>query len=101
MRKKNIVELLIDNNADIDEATSKGFTPIMIAIMTNNSDIFKLLLDKGADINKPHPNGWTIFNLDRSGMPPDIRNTLNKLEPPKKKQLQPNGILPRVHVKRR
>ena len=101
MQKKDIVELLIDNDADLNEATSKGFTPIMISIMVNNSDIFKLLLAKGADINKPHPNGWTVFNLDRSVMLPEIRRTLNSLEPPKKKRPQQTGILPGVNVKRR
>lgn len=48
--KDHITKLLADG-ADIDATDNDGRTSVMIAVHTNQLDIFKLLLEKGADIN--------------------------------------------------
>ncbi len=48
--KDHITKLLADG-ADIDATDNDGRTSAMIAVHTNQLDIFKLLLEKGADIN--------------------------------------------------
>ena len=47
--KEHITKLLADG-ADIDATDNDGRTSAMIAVHTNQLDIFKLLLEKGADI---------------------------------------------------
>ncbi|OAB25606.1 hypothetical protein PMSD_27390 [Paenibacillus macquariensis subsp. defensor] len=48
--KERIRDLLSDG-ADIDATDTKGRTSAMIAVHTNQLDIFKLLIEQGADIN--------------------------------------------------
>ena len=84
--RKDAVKILLDKGVDPDDATSKGYTPVMIAVMANQLEILKILLNAGADINKPHPKGWTVFQLDPSQLRPEIREILAKLKPEKKKQ---------------
>ncbi len=55
-RRPEVVEFLLDNGADVNEANSCGFTPIlMCADMRNDNDggleIATMLLDEGADVN--------------------------------------------------
>ncbi len=46
-----IVQQLIDNNANPELLSTEYGTPLMCAIRTNKSDIFQYLLQKGANVN--------------------------------------------------
>jgi ankyrin repeat protein len=94
------VELLLNRGAEINAPNKKGFTPVMLAVISNKPGIFRLLVDKGADLNKRHPDGWNVFELERSKLDPDIRKYLDRLSP-KKEQSIPAGFpgLSGMHVK--
>ncbi len=52
--QKNIIELLLDNGADINYKSKFGVTPLITAIGSrspNNREIAELLLSHGADVN--------------------------------------------------
>ena len=49
--KKEIVELLIDNEADVNEESIHHGTPITLAVKSVNIEIAQILIDNGADIN--------------------------------------------------
>ncbi|WP_342273365.1 ankyrin repeat domain-containing protein [Spiroplasma endosymbiont of Acasis viretata] len=60
-----IVKLLLENDADINEQDINGSTPLHWAIECNNIEIVKLLLENDADINEQDINGcaplhWAI-----------------------------------------
>jgi hypothetical protein len=48
---KEMVQLLIDNNADVNIVNYFGLAPLQVAIQHDNTEIAQLLIDKGADIN--------------------------------------------------
>lgn len=53
---KDIVKLLLDNGAQINETNFNEETPLIIATYKCNYDVVELLLDNGADINKTGNN---------------------------------------------
>ncbi len=59
-------KLLEDRKFSVDEATSKGWTPLMIAACKNFTEIVELLLQCGADTSKQEINGWTALRLAKS-----------------------------------
>jgi ankyrin repeat protein len=46
----NIVKLLLDNGADMEETDKDGNTTLLIAVLNGHEAIVKLLLDNGADV---------------------------------------------------
>jgi ankyrin repeat protein len=46
-----IVQLLLENGADVNAKDYFGLTPFMIAIAKGHTEIAQLLLEKGADVN--------------------------------------------------
>ena len=48
---KDIVEMLIEKNAEINKPNLKGFTPIFVACQKRYKDIIELLIKKGVEIN--------------------------------------------------
>lgn len=55
----NIVSLLINSKANINQAKKGGATPLFIASQNNKKDIVRLLLQHGADVNKAKSDGAT------------------------------------------
>ena len=51
---EDIVQLLVDIDANIDARDEFGWTPIMYAVTGGRTNIIKVLVSKGADI--------TVFN---------------------------------------
>jgi len=49
--RKDIVELLISNGADINSRDNQGQTPLVWAISEGTLDVIKLLVDRGANVN--------------------------------------------------
>ena len=56
---KDCVRILLKFGADMNKATSNGWTPLMVASLDGNKDIMKLLIESGADVNTVSENGWT------------------------------------------
>ena len=46
----NIARELIKHGADVNETDAKGWTPLMKAVLSMNTDLVKLLLKHGADV---------------------------------------------------
>ena len=64
----DIVKLLVDNGASIDNPTEHGSTPLRTACYDGRSDIVQYLVEHGADVNNSNIYGGTcLMNLNRSG----------------------------------
>ena len=50
-RKKDIVQLLVQNNADVNLKGYYGYTALIYAAKRGQKDIAKILLDNNADVN--------------------------------------------------
>jgi ankyrin repeat protein len=61
--KKEIVNLLLTRNANINAQDTYGLTSLMLAVMINNKDIVASLLDKGADVNVTAKNGSNAISI--------------------------------------
>ena len=46
-----LVEILIENGADVDDRDVHGYTPLLLAIQAGHTDIAKVLIAGGADVN--------------------------------------------------
>jgi ankyrin repeat protein len=46
-----LVEMLIEKGADVDDRDVHGYTPLILAIQAGNTDIAKVLINNGADVN--------------------------------------------------
>jgi ankyrin repeat protein len=57
--ERNVVELLIANNADVKAKTINGWTPLHLAAQKGRSDMAELLLNKGAIIDAKDSLGLT------------------------------------------
>jgi ankyrin repeat protein len=60
---KDIVKLLIDNGANVNDTDRDGFTALMHAAKKGDKDIVQLLLENGADTNIESNNGKTALSL--------------------------------------
>ncbi|XP_052067759.1 uncharacterized protein LOC127707249 [Mytilus californianus] len=54
---KEIVQILIDNEADINKCRDDGLSPLSVACQKNHKEIVKLLLDNKADTNLQAADG--------------------------------------------
>ena len=64
----DIVKLLVDNGASIDNPTDSGSTPLRPACYDGRPDIVQYLVEHGADVNKSNIYGSTcLMNLTDSG----------------------------------
>ena len=57
----NIVEMLLENGANINDTNECEITPIMKASIYNHTNIIELLLSKGVDIHAQNMNGATAI----------------------------------------
>ncbi|KAK0636629.1 hypothetical protein B0T17DRAFT_86028 [Bombardia bombarda] len=58
-----IVKMLLDHNADINERNDKGMTALHIAIEHNQGKVVMLLLQNGVDVNATDNEGHTALSL--------------------------------------
>lgn len=59
----SIVELLINNRANVNTTSNAGFTPLHIAVDQGNVSIVEFLISKEADVNATNAAGLTPLNL--------------------------------------
>lgn len=79
-RKDRLVELLIENGADVNKELRIGqrWSPLYVAAESGLLDIARLLIDNGADVNKTLNTGWTA--LDIASLNGDlVANTIQKI----------------------
>jgi ankyrin repeat protein len=57
----NIVEMLLENGANINDTSERGLTPLMKASIYNHINVIELLLSKGVDIHEQNSNGATAI----------------------------------------
>lgn len=58
-KSTNVAEILINNNAEVNPTNEKGDTPLHSAAYHGRSDIVKLLIEKGANVKKEDKRGYT------------------------------------------
>ena len=72
-----IVNILVDNGADLEVKDTRGFTPLMRATVDGHTEIVDILTNKGADVNvKAH--GVSILKFAHMFNHPDIIKILKK-----------------------
>lgn len=65
---KSVVQLLLQNSADINLCSDDGTSPLSIACYNNHLDIVELLLKKGANVNLRSKNGTSpLFIASNKG----------------------------------
>ena len=62
--KKEVLELLINYGADINEENTNGFTPLHIAIQTSDEEAISFLLRKGARLSSPFTPNKEVFAIE-------------------------------------
>lgn len=58
---RDIVKLLVENNADVNAASNTSITPLHFAASTGNQEIIACLLDAGADVNATDKEGKSVL----------------------------------------
>jgi hypothetical protein len=67
-----IVKLLLDHGAPVDQQNEDGVTTLQCAASTAKSEMVKLLLDRGADVNHRDKSGRTpLFDAACRDCPPE------------------------------
>jgi len=74
-----LVKYLIEKGANINPADIQGYTPLILAVQSNNQAVINLLIEKGADLNSRDVYGYTplIWALS-SGYPEMARVLMEK-----------------------
>ena len=84
--KAELVQLLIDNKANIDHKNSMGFTPLMAATIKGHTQIVQKLLDAGANTNIAR-KGKTALDMAKEYNRKDIEKLLIEAQEKRKKGL--------------
>lgn len=65
---RNLVELLIKNEADVNHEDEDKWTPNFFASQNGHKEIVEILIKNGADVNHEDENKWTpIFFASLNG----------------------------------
>jgi ankyrin repeat protein len=65
-QRANIVKFLLDNKADVNAKSKKGWTPLHFVALTGDKEIAELLLSRGADVNSKDEDGETPLSMAES-----------------------------------
>ncbi|GJQ88623.1 hypothetical protein Trydic_g9064 [Trypoxylus dichotomus] len=60
-RSKDILQLLLNFNADVNVENEDGETPLGMAIEEKSLEIIEILLQNGAHVNHVDSSGWTLL----------------------------------------
>ena len=73
---KDMVALLLDENAYIDAEAPSKTTPLMMAARHGHADVVKLLMEEGADITPKNVHGLSAIDFANSASRADIAETI-------------------------
>lgn len=75
-----MVKALLDAGADVKMRDSRGMTPLMFAVASDNQDIrvAKLLIERGSDVNATSSTGETVLDWARKFNEPAVVALLEK-----------------------
>jgi ankyrin repeat protein len=76
--RKEVAELLISKNADINAETTQGSTPLHLAAQHGHKDVVELLISKGANVNAVNEAGMRPLMFARSSGNKDVVEILIK-----------------------
>ena len=62
MRNVDLIQLILDQNADLNYAGYGKETPLIVAVKTGNTEIVKILVDNGADLNRKDNEKMTALD---------------------------------------
>lgn len=66
--RENIVDLLIENGANVSASSQDGWTPLHNAANNGHLSILKKLIEKGADVNVKKDDGYiALHNAAQKG----------------------------------
>lgn len=54
------IKFLLEADADVEQKSNKGYTPLYYAASENQKETIDMLLKAGADLNKKGPSGLSI-----------------------------------------
>lgn len=63
LKNAELVRILLDGGARVDEFNKKNWTPLMAAVFNNDEKMVKILLDNGADVKRVGPKTWTALHF--------------------------------------
>lgn len=66
-KRKKVVELLIEEGADVNRANFENWTPLMEACAQSNLEMVEILLDKGASVNAVDDDNYSSLMLASRG----------------------------------
>jgi ankyrin repeat protein len=69
----DVVQVLLDNGADVNAATDSGFVALFWAARYGHEKVVKLLIDNGANVNAKDKDRLTALkwaNVNRTALPP-------------------------------
>lgn len=72
----NIVKLLLDNGADVNQSDNNGITALMFASVGDDVNLVKILIEAGADLNLKNINGYTALMLAEKNNKTEIAQIL-------------------------
>ncbi|PLY16710.1 MAG: ankyrin repeat domain-containing protein [Sedimenticola sp.] len=75
---RDVIELLKQQGADINQPGENGQTPLLAAIQTSNRVMVKFLIAAGADVNQTSTDGMPPLTLARQKQDQDIIRLLQK-----------------------
>lgn len=96
-----LMNILVENGADVNAINEGGFTPLMLAANTGNLELANYLLSKGADPKVVSKNGYTAYAIAALGGYNDVARALGermaadvsyKANSPSLPQLDANGL---------
>jgi len=78
----DMVQLLLNKNANINATNKDGDTPLHIAVENENLDMIPLLLEKGANVNAENKDGYTPLHIADEDENLDMIQLLNQTAVP-------------------
>jgi len=61
--RREVVELLLSFQSDVNAKTKEGWTALMYAVMNGDAGVSRMLLEKGAEVNAKNNQGKTALRI--------------------------------------
>lgn len=74
----DIIEIFLQNGADINRVTQEGFSPLMIAIAGGRYEVVEFLLEHGADAGYANANGQSASMIAKASGHKDLEKLLEE-----------------------